>query len=180
AAGRAAVACEAGEGLDLGVSCGALDHRAARAPTGDRAVDETGVDVAEGFIAEAQAVNDTGPHVVDEDIGGSDELTGDVEVELGLEVEEHLALVHVPRDVADGRPVDRRRHASTERGSEDARALDMDDVGPESAQVHGRPGANHNQRQVENADAFERSSHSCPPASRLCARSHAYSSGGRG
>ena len=82
-----------------------------------------------------------------------------LDVALGLEVEEHLALVHVPGDVADRDAVDVGRDAAAQRAVLDAGALDVDDVGAQRAEVHRRPGPDHDQRQVENANAFERSSH---------------------
>jgi hypothetical protein len=79
---------------------------------------------------------------------------GEVDIELRLEVEEHLALVHVPRDMPDGGAVDVRRDATPEGAALDAGPLDVDDVRPQRAEVHRRPWAHHDQSEVEYPDAF--------------------------
>jgi len=69
-----------------------------------------------GIETLAEALGDTGAHVHQEHVTGLEELVRAAAVLLQLHVKRERPLVHVPRDVADRRAVDRRRDAGAQRG----------------------------------------------------------------
>src|SRR3989449_742268 len=146
--------------LDDVVVRGLVAVGAARAKAVGRAVDEPGVDGAERLVLEAEPRRWSGPEVVQDDVSGRREPEQRAASGGLLEIEDQAALVPVAGEVE-------RRHAGVSGRPEAARrvafgGLDLDDVGAQVAQGLRGPGAEHDGRDVEDADAYERSGHVAP------------------
>src|SRR3989441_512082 len=146
--------------LDDVVVRGLVAGGAARAKAVGRAVDEPGVDGAERLVLEAEPRRWSGPEVVQDDVGGRREPEQRAARGGVLAVRDQAALVPVAGEVE-------RRHAGVSGRPEAARrvafgGLDLDDVGAQVAEGLRGPGAEHDGRDVEDADAYERSGHVAP------------------
>src|SRR3989441_9278977 len=109
------------------------------------------------LVLEAEPRRWSGPEVVQDDVGGRREPEQRAASGGLLEIEDQAALVPVAGEVE-------RAHAGVSGRPEAARrvafgGLDLDDVGAQVAQGLRGPGAEHDGRDVEDADAYERSGH---------------------
>ena len=130
----------------------------------DARVDEAGVERPHRGIAEAQAIEDARPEVLEEDVGALEELAEHLLASRVLQVQGQAALVGIEREVEEAVGV----RAIPERVTRDIPAaglLDLDDVRPEPGQhlAARRPGLI--VREIDDANARQRAAHRLrPPA----------------
>ena len=122
-------------------------------------IDDRGVDLLQLFVAQAQALDRRRPAVVDEEVGGFDQVLQHGAGGGLLEVEAERALVAV------GRHVDRPHalvapHRATRHAQQIAfRRLDLDHVGAHVGQMLRGERPQQHGRQIDHAHALERSRH---------------------
>jgi hypothetical protein len=136
------------------IVAGVLRPRAALPVAGDRAVHQGGVDLPERIPAEAQAVHDAGPELLDQNLGLGDERQEPRDLLRVLEVERQAALAAVEQREAQALAVQPGRvaaHAVALAG-----ALDLDHLGAGLGQQQGGQGPGQQGREVEHAQALER------------------------
>lgn len=156
-----------GDGHEPGLALG--DLVVARAPTlrtvvteaADREHDETGVELVEPVVAEAEAVHDPRTEVLDEDVGALDEPGEHVAPVVGLEVEGDRLLVAVGAEEV--------RRDRVVLGPDEGRSpaprvvtggrLDLDDASTHVAQHHRGVRAGEGSGQVDDGDVLQRSGH---------------------
>ena len=121
------------------------------AHTGD---DEAGIPRPQDVGANAEAVHDPRPIVLDKDIGVVDEAEQQVAARIGLEVDAHALLARVRLGKVGGHAV-----RTGNRGASDVALgwLDLDDLGTEVAQDPGGVGPGEDAGEVEHAYARQRS-----------------------
>jgi len=127
---------------------------------GDRGIDEFWPDRGQGFVAEPHAIEDTGAVVLDERVGGSNEIEEDRSLLVDLQIETHRFLVAVDRG-------EHRRHtvpswSEEPRSITGERRLDLEDLGALIGQGHRRHRAGDRRRQLQDPVAIERAL-SCLP-----------------
>ena len=145
---------EAREVLGLHVGTRFVAHWPDFAPTGDRRVDDVGIDCFDLLVADAHSLGGTRPHIDQEDVAGLQQLVGSLAVSRRFEVEEQSALVLVPGHVPDRSAIDGRRYAGAQCARIDGGLLDVDHIGTERAELGRCPGSDHPERQIEDAHAF--------------------------
>ena len=140
----------------------AVAVRAVLPVTGDRAVDETGILLAQALVADAEAVEHAGAEGLEQHVVLAGQAQQHVAPALVLEVDPDRALVAVEREehrrlravlgalVVWRRPADVVPHP---------RVLDLEDVGPEVRQKQGAEPPGEQPREVQDANAFQGSCH---------------------
>ncbi len=150
-----------GRGLDHVVIGGLVAARPLLAEGRERGVDQPRVDRGQRVIAQPQGIERAGPVILDEHIGGGDELLEDLAVFLLLEVERNRALVGGLRQEA-------RAHVAAVEvlvGAGGAALvgivgmLDLDHVRAQHGELVGRERPRQHVRDVDHPDAFERTRH---------------------
>jgi hypothetical protein len=140
---------EAAFGLRRDVVAGSLARWAQVAEAGDRQVDQLGKSLAHVLGPEAERLHGAGPQVLDDDIALGDQLPGHLATGLALEVQrDGLLAAAVGAD-------HRLAIAADVPGLIARQRLDLDDVGAQFAQDHGRPGPGDVLPQVEHAHALQ-------------------------
>ncbi len=133
---------DAGQRLDLAVVAGLVAIGTGAAEAGDGAIDQAGIDRAEGVVADAEAIHHAGAEVLHHHVGARDEAVDDVDCGRLLQIEREAAFVAVDRQP-------RRRHASVGPFAGEGRAahvlalttFDLDDVGAEQGKLVAAVGA---------------------------------------
>lgn len=113
AIGPAGGAHQAAHGLTNDVITGALAQRARVAETGDRAVDDAGVDLFQHIVAQAQFLHRTGAVVLQHDIGLFDHLFKDLFAFRLFQVQGHADLAAVEVCVVNTVAVDKGAHLTS-------------------------------------------------------------------
>ena len=141
-----------------------MAHGPVLAKAGNRAIDQTGVDGLECFIADPQAIHHAGAEVFDQGVGGPDQPVQDFPARRGFQVqcEGTFAAVlgqercpHVPAIQVDIRPqltgqVARIGH------------FDLDDIGAQKRELIGAERPRQYIRQIQYADTRQGLCHSIP------------------
>ena len=144
---------------------GLLAPRAALTEGRERRVDQLRIDLAQIFVAEAQRLERTGPVVLHQHVGGGDQFLQDLAALLGLQVQRDGALVGTLRQEA-GAHVGVVQHvvaAGIAALIRVVRMLDLDHVGAHQPKLIGRERPGQHVRDVDDADAFERTRHARLP-----------------
>ena len=128
-------------------------------------IDDVRLDRCHRVIAEAQPPDGVGAHVVDEDVGGGDQLAQGAAAGLVLQIEGDRALVAVERD--EGRTHRLRAGGLAVALAVPGRLLDLDHIGAEIAQGLGAVGAEDELGEIHHADAVERAFSSVHAVPRL-------------
>jgi hypothetical protein len=156
---------------EVDVVAGMLGPGAGLAVTGDRAIDDARVDRLHRLVADAQLVHHAGAEAFEDHVGipGQAQEGGHAGGLLEVEAQAFLvAIDHAEEDAvaafASGGALTRTHGAGVVAG---ARVLDLDHLGAEVGQMHGRHRPGQQAREVEHADARERAgsrhrlSHTC-------------------
>ena len=151
---------KAGGGLDDVVVGGLAGVATVAAEADGGGVDDFGIGGAHGIEGEAQLVDGLLAHVVDEGVGGGDQLHERRLAGLGLEVEHDRALVAVAVGKDGGEAGCRLRRQGTHAVA--LRRLDLDDLGAKIPQDLRGVGAEDDGGEVEDAQAFEQGDHGGP------------------
>src|SRR5215213_6655640 len=131
---------------------------------GDGAIDEAGIALLEGLIAETELFQCATPHVLDHDIRIRSELLDPLQTFRVLEVHTYGALVAVDRQKV--RRLTPREGGSPLTGVVAALGvLDLDHVRPEIREHHRRVRPGQDPREVEDLHAFEGQVHARVPGS---------------
>ncbi len=120
------------------------------AETGEGAVDDARVDLADRLVVAAEPLHDAGAEAFDNHVCAGGELLEDRLAFGGLEVQREAPLV--PVDVGEGRPALVVQDVGLAVGR---RGLDFQDVGPHVAQQHRAELARRHARQLQDLDAVQ-------------------------
>ena len=128
-------------------------HGAILSVAGDRAVHDLRVAGAHLLVAEADAVEDAGPEVLEHDVASRCQIGHEVAARLGAEVHGDAALAAILLREVDGQTADARLCGSSEVA---LGRLDLDDVGPQIGECLAAGRAGEHTRQVEHSHTGER------------------------
>ena len=128
-------------------------HHAVLPVAGDRAVDELRVAGAHRGVAEAEPIEHTRPEVLEHDVGGGRETGDDVAAAVEAQVDGDASLPAVLLGEVHREPADPRLRRA---GEVTLGRLDLDHVGAEVGQRLAARRARQHPRQVEDANAVER------------------------
>ena len=128
---------------------------------GHRRVDQPRVDRRHGLVAEPERVERAGPVVLDQHVGGCDELLENLLTVRLFEIEGERAFVGRLRQVARSHmtPAQRAIGAGEPTLIGVVRVLDLDHVGAEQRQLIGGKWAGQHVRRIDHADSFKRTLH---------------------
>jgi hypothetical protein len=157
AAGWAGDAHEPAGRLDQEVVAGQVGPRPA-AEAGDRAPDQAGVPLPDPLVAKAEPLQGAGLEVLDQHVGPLGQGKGGLPAPLVLEVEGGAALVAVDGQVV-GAVVAEKRRAPGSGLVAAVGMLDLDHVGSEVAQQHGRERTGQHPRQVGDQQPLQGTTH---------------------
>src|SRR5262249_24579228 len=132
--------------LDRRVDSGLARHRASPAIGRGRDIDHPRIDLGHSVIAETEAFDRAGPHVLYKYGALFDDFERDRAVRLFLQVQLDHRLVVIRGNIKDGIPFDLRRHHM--RQAIAAWRFDLDYVGTERAQQLGRPWPDRRDRKI--------------------------------
>ena len=125
------------------------------AETGDHAIDEAGVGLLEGVVADTEPVQGAGTEVLDQHVGMRGEPAQDLLAVCGLKVEGDAPLVPVHHHEGSGFIGDLRWHR-TARIISAGYLLDLDDVGAEVGQHEAAGRTCHVMGEVDDLEAGDR------------------------
>ena len=128
-------------------------HGAVLSVAGDRAVHDLRVAGAHLLVAEADAVEDAGPEVLEHDVASRCQIGHEIAARLGAEVDGDAALAAILLREVDGQTADARLCGSSEVA---LGRLDLDDVGPQIGECLAAGRAGEHTRQVEHSHTGER------------------------
>ena len=150
-------------GLHRGQARVGLDHRVVGTlgrirpggpETGQRRVDEIVTAFAQRFVAEAEAVHHAGTEVLDDDVGPTGQLPGDLAPAFGVEADRDRALATVAGLVQRGDAVD--RDPDPARDVADTGTFDLDHGCALIGEQRGGVGSGERSREVDDAHARHR------------------------
>ena len=157
---------EAGASLGHDVHPRLVSQRAVLSPSRGGHVNESWVDNAKLLVVEVEVGHGARAQVLDDDVGGRDQLAKDLLAAIRLEVDRDRPLVAVEAHERGALAIDqRRRHAHLVAA---VGVFDLDHLGPEVGQLHAAERRRHVVADLEHADAGERRraiAHRRPPSS---------------
>lgn len=143
-----------GHALGDAVEASAAGIGAGLPETGDGAVDDARVGVADGLVTQAQTGGGAGPPVLDHDLGLRGQAARHGETVEGLEIDDDAALVAV--DGHEGRRLTGQMGSARAHLVAVTGPLDLDDIGAEVAEEHGAVRPGELTGEIENTQAVER------------------------
>ena len=155
---------DAGGRLDHVIVGGLVAARAVLAEGRERRVDQPRIDLRQILVAEAERLERAGPVVLDEHVGGRDQLLQDLAAALGLQVERDRALVRGLRQEAGAHLGVVQFLVGAGRAAlvRIVRIVDLDDVGAEHGELIGGERPGQHMRHVDDANSFERTHRALP------------------
>ena len=127
---------------------------------GNARVDNFRIDFTDAFVVNAQALDDAGAVVLNDDVSGLDEFVKSLFARLRLQVQHQRTLVAVHVEKAHAvRALHLEPHGAA--CLVPLRRLNLDHVGAQVGQQHAGKRPSHDLADVEHADTLQRQGHGC-------------------